>query len=117
MAGARVADQMRAQDVVVLEMHQCLPLVDYFVLATGTSRRQIKSMADRINERLGDAGGAKRGTEGYDEARWVLLDFGDVVVHLFDAPTRDYYDLEMMWGDAPRIPWQRGGPSHSHEQT
>ena len=106
VAGARVASGMRARDVVVLDMRRCLPMIDYFVLATGTSARQMKGMADRIDDGLSDAGARRRGTEGYREARWILLDFGDVVVRLFDAPTRDYYALEMMWGDAPRVPWQ-----------
>ena len=107
---------MRAQDIVVLAMRRCLPLIDYFVLATGTSRRQLQSMADRVDEAMTDAGARRRGIEGYDEARWILMDFGDVVVHLFDADTREYYALEMMWGDASRTRWQGGGRSHQDPQ-
>jgi ribosome-associated protein len=93
----------------VLDLRKLTAMVDYFVLATGTSRRQIHAMADEIDRVMNEHGETKIGIEGYRESRWVLLDYGDVVVHLFDDETRRYYDLENLWGDAPRVEW-------NHEQ-
>lgn len=81
--------------------------MDYFVIATGTSRRQIHSMADEIDRVMEQMGEKKIGIEGYHESHWVLIDYGDIVVHLFDDQTRLYYDLETLWGDAPRVEWNR----------
>ena len=91
--------------MVLLDLRKLTSIVDYFVIATGTSRRQIHSMADEIDEAMNSAGDQKLGIEGYGESHWVLLDYGDVVVHLFDEEKRLYYDLENLWGDAPRVPW------------
>jgi ribosome-associated protein len=93
----------------VLDLRKLTAMVDYFVIATGTSRRQIHAMADEIDRVMNEYGEQKIGIEGYRESRWVLLDYGDVVVHLFDDETRRYYDLENLWGDAPRVEW-------NHEQ-
>ncbi len=93
----------------MLDLRKLTAMVDYFVLATGTSRRQIHAMADEIDRVMNEHGETKIGIEGYRESRWVLLDYGDVVVHLFDDETRRYYDLENLWGDAPRVEW-------NHEQ-
>jgi ribosome-associated protein len=103
LACAAVAADNKGRDVVVLDLRQLTPLVDYFIIATGTSRRQIHTIADEI-ERIMSARGERRiGIEGYGASRWVLLDYGDVVVHVFDDATRRYYDLENLWGDAPRV--------------
>jgi ribosome-associated protein len=77
---------------------------DYFVIATGSSRRQMHAVSDEI-ERIVKAnwGDEKRGIEGYNESRWIVLDYGDVVVQLFDSDSRDYWDLEHLWGDAKRV--------------
>jgi ribosome-associated protein len=88
-------------------MRGITPLYDYCVLATGTSRRQIHTMAEEI-DRVMHADGEKRlGIEGYEAARWVVQDYGDVVVHIFDAESRSYYGLEDLWADAVRIDWER----------
>ena len=102
---ANVADENRGRDIVVLDLRKLTPLVDYFVIATGTSRRQIHAMAEEIDRAMNEHGEKKMGIEGYQESRWVLLDFGDIVIHLFDDATRRYYDLENLWGDAPRVEW------------
>ena len=102
---ASVAADNRGRDVLVLDLRKLTSLVDYFVIATGTSRRQIHSMADEIDRAMNQMGDEKLGIEGYGESHWVLLDYGDIVVHLFDEATRKYYDLENLWGDAPRIEW------------
>lgn len=102
---ARVAADNRGRDVVVLDLRKLTSVVDYFVIGTGTSRRQIHSMADEIDEAMNACGDEKLGIEGYGESHWVLLDYGDVVVHLFDEDRRRYYDLENLWGDATRLSW------------
>lgn len=90
---------------MVLDLRSITPIVDYFVLATGTSRRQIHTMAEEIDRVMNEQGDKKIGIEGYEASRWVLLDYGDIVVHMFDEATRQYYDLENLWGDAPRVDW------------
>jgi ribosome-associated protein len=78
-------------------------ITDIFVIATGTSRRHVLTLADEVVERLGHLDRRPLRREGLEHATWVLLDYGDLVVHLFDEPTRRYYDLERLWIDAPRL--------------
>jgi ribosome-associated protein len=107
MAVARTAAENRAENIVILDMHEVTPVFDYFIVATGGSRRQLHAIADEIDQTLRKEMGDKRlGREGLDDSRWILLDFGDIVVHLFDEETRAYYDLEQLWSDAKRIPFE-----------
>ena len=111
LAAARTADENRGRDIVVLDMRELTPIFDYFVIVTGTSRRQLHAISEEIDDTLQLKLGDKRiGIEGYNESRWILLDYGDVVVHLFDAETRDYYDLEQLWGAAQRVPFESSQP-------
>jgi ribosome-associated protein len=103
---ARVAADNKGRDVLVLDMRDITPLYDYFVLATGTSRRQIHTMAEEIDAALRAEGDERLGIEGYEASRWVVQDYGDVVVHLFDPDTRLYYALEELWADAPQVDWE-----------
>lgn len=106
LAAARTAYENRGRDVVVLDMREQTPLFDYFVLATGTSRRQLHAMSEEIDHTLEDDLGDRRmSIEGYNESRWILLDYGSVVIHLFDEETREYYALEQLWSGARRIPY------------
>lgn len=82
-------------------------VTDYFVIATGTSDRQIRSTADHILQAAKEKGRKPIGVDGYEQAHWVLIDFADVVVHIFAPSYRELYDLELLWGDAPRVRWQR----------
>jgi ribosome-associated protein len=100
---ARVALENKARDVIILDMRGITPLFDYFVLATGASRRQIHTLAEEIDDALRALGETRRGLEGYEPGRWVVLDYGDLVIHLFDPETRGYYGLEDLWADAPRV--------------
>ena len=104
VTAARVAAETRGTDIAVLDLHGLTDVVDYFVIATGSSRRQMHAMADEIEkvvkEELHDR---KLGGEGYTEGRWIVLDYGDVMVHLFDADARGYWDIEHLWSDAPRV--------------
>ena len=109
LAAARTADDNRGQDIAVLDMRSMTPEFDYFVLVTGNSRRQLHAIGDEIERILKDElSDEKLGIEGYNESRWILLDYGSVVVHLFDAETRNYYALEDLWAEAQRVPlpWQ-----------
>ena len=106
---ARVAADNKARDVVVLDMRGITPLYDYFILATGTSRRQIHTLAEEIDAGLRALGDRRLAIEGYEASKWVVQDYGDVVVHLFDPDTRTYYALEELWADAPRVDWEQVG--------
>ena len=104
LAAARVAADNNGTDVVILDMRELTPIFDYFVLATGTSRRQLHAMSEEIDHKLEDELKDRReGIEGYQESRWILLDYGTVVIHLFDQEMRDYYALEQLWATADRV--------------
>jgi len=103
LAAAKVADERHCSDIIVLDLRGISPATDYFVIATGTSDRQMRTVADEISEEARKQGLQRFGMAGYEHARWILLDFIDVVVHIFDREYRDYYDLELLWGDAKKI--------------
>jgi ribosome-associated protein len=101
-----VADK-KAMDVVVLDMSDASSITDYFLICSGGSERQVQAIADAISEQLKQAGMTALGVEGYREGHWVLMDYGDVIVHLFSQETRDFYDLERLWANAPRLDLSR----------
>jgi ribosome-associated protein len=103
LAAAEVAAGRHCRDIVVLDLKGKSPATDYFVIATGTSDRQMRTVADEISEAARERGLQRFGRAGYEQARWILLDFIDVVIHIFDNEYRDYYDLELLWGDAKRL--------------
>ena len=84
-------------------MHKISDITDFFVILSGNSTRQVKAITDYIIEKLKQLGQKVRHIEGYRYALWILLDCGDVIVHVFHTPTRSFYDLERLWGDAPQI--------------
>ena len=102
-AFAEVALDRKAEAVVALDVRELTSFTDAFVIATGTSDRHVRAVADAILERGRDLGHKRLGAEGYDEGRWVLIDFNAVVVHVFQEDVRDDYDLERLWGDAAAI--------------
>jgi len=104
---ARLASDSHCEDVVVLDLRGISPVTDYFVVATGASGRQMRSVADDVATYGRSIGQPAWHKAGMDSAQWVLLDFVDVVVHLFDQQARGYYDLELMWGEAPHVEWAR----------
>lgn len=104
---ARVATDYKARDVVVLDMRGVTPLYDFLVLATGSSRRQIHTLAEEIDAAMAREGETRLGIEGYASAKWVVQDYGDIVVHLFDSETRSYYGLDDLWADARRLDWEQ----------
>lgn len=104
LAAARGAAENRGQNIVVLDLREITPVFDYFVIANGTSRRQLHAMSEEIDRALeGELDDKRMGIEGYRESRWILLDYGTVVVHLFDEETRSYYDMENLWAQAKRV--------------
>lgn len=97
-------DDLKAHNIVLLDVRKLTGITDYMIIASGTSSRHVKSLADRTEEALRPLGRRPLGVEGTDVAEWVLVDFGDVLVHVMQAPTRDLYDLERLWADAPSLP-------------
>jgi ribosome-associated protein len=104
---ARVADDSRARDVVVLDMTAIVAWVDYLVICSGSSRRQLCAIADDVEKHLLEVGDRKIGTEGYEKGDWIVLDFADVILHAFSDEKRGYYELEHLWGDAKPVEWRR----------
>ena len=101
-AAARTADENRGQDIAVLDMRSITPVFDYFVIVTGNSRRQLHAISEEIDHCLEDEMGDQRmGIEGYNESRWILLDYGTVVIHLFDEETREFYAARASSGVRP----------------
>jgi ribosome-associated protein len=107
LAAAKIASERHCSDIVVLDLKGKSPATDYFVIATGTSGRQMRAVADEICGAARDEGQQRFGRAGYEQARWILLDFIDIVIHIFDSEYRDYYDLELLWGDAKRLKWDK----------
>src|SRR5262249_43965923 len=97
-ACARVADDNRGKDILLLDLRKATCLVDFFVIVTATSRRQSHAIAEEVDKEMKRRGEAKLGVEGSEEGRWVLIDYGDFVVHVLSAEARAYYALEEIWG-------------------
>jgi ribosome-associated protein len=110
---AEVAYDKKAEDIVILDVSKILVITSYFVIASGQSRKQLQAIADGIQEKLRPLGLRRRGTEGYDDGKWILIDYGDVIVQLFGQDVRGFYNLEVVWGDAPRVPFSPPGPDRS----
>jgi ribosome-associated protein len=103
IAAAKIAEERHCTDIVVLDLRGLSPATDYFVIATGTSERQMRTVADEVSQMGRERGIHRFGRAGYEQGRWILIDFVDVVVHLFDPEYRQFYDLELLWGDAEKI--------------
>jgi ribosome-associated protein len=104
---ARTAADNKGRDILVLDMRSCTPLFDYFIISTGTSRRQIHTLAEETDAALRAEGDTRHGIEGYEASKWIVQDYGDIMVHVFDPDTRDYYKLEELWADAKKVDWER----------
>jgi ribosome-associated protein len=103
---AKVAAENKGQNVVVLDLREVTPIFDYFVISTGASRRQVHTIVEETDAALRAVGDRRLGIEGYETSRWIVQDYGDVVVHTFDHDTREFYQLEELWADAKRIDWE-----------
>lgn len=101
---AEAADAKGGDDLVALDVSEPLPLVDVFLLVTGRNERNVAAIADEIEDKLHEAGHKRLRREGRQESRWILLDFGDLVVHVFHQEERAFYALERLWKDCPVVP-------------
>ncbi len=100
---ARAALDHKAVDLVILDVRALSSFTDYFIICSGNSDRQVQAITSHIEEKLGQEGILPMGLEGKSGGRWALLDYGDVVIHVFYQPVREFYDLERLWADAPRV--------------
>lgn len=115
---ARTADENRGQDIQVLDVRELTSIFDYFVIATGTSRRQLHAISEEIDNRLEkELGDERMGIEGYSESSWILLDYGSVVIHLFDEETREFFALEDLWADGKKVAWENPANAASNVET
>ncbi len=101
VTAVKAADDKRAEDIVVLNMKGISLVADYFIICHGNSDKQVQAIAREMKEKVGESGYHINRMEGFDEARWVLVDLGDVIAHIFHKDERGYYNLERLWGDAP----------------
>jgi len=108
---ARIAEDSHCEEILVLDLGGISPVTEYFVIATGTSDRQMRSIADEMAQKGKKTGHKVWHVAGRDGGDWIVLDFVDVVVHLFNEELRRYYDLELIWGEAPRVEWRRPTPA------
>jgi ribosome-associated protein len=105
VTAARAAAAKQAADVTILDVHGLIVITDYFVIASGETDRQVKTIVEEVERSVRDLGEKPVRREGDASSRWVLLDYIDVVVHVFAQEEREYYDLERLWRDAPRLGW------------
>jgi ribosome-associated protein len=101
----RLAADLKSENVVTLDLRGISSVTDFAVIATGTSERQIRAVADRLIAFARTVGERPYGVAGLESGKWVVIDFVDVVIHVFAAAQREYYDLDLLWGDAPRLVW------------
>ena len=111
VAAAAAADK-KGEDIVVLDVGDILGIADAFVITSASNTRQVRTIVEEVEKQVREKSEAKpRAVEGLDDASWVLLDYGDVVVHVFLTETRAFYGLERLWADAARVPWENAAAS------
>jgi ribosome-associated protein len=113
IAAARAAAEKQATDIVVLDVSRIIVITDHFVICTASTQRQIRTVIDAVEEALREMGEKPLRREGEPEAGWWLLDYVDVVVHVFGEEEREYYDLERLWSDAPQVAWEASDAASS----
>jgi ribosome-associated protein len=104
---AKTAQDNKGSNIVVLDLRRLTPMFDYFVISTGASRRQVHTITEETDAALRAVGDKRLAVEGYETSKWIVQDYGDVMVHVFDSETRDYYNLEDLWADAEKIDWEQ----------
>jgi ribosome-associated protein len=113
------AEEKKALDIVVLDLREIATFTDYFMIVSGTNERQVQAISDGVVETLKKAGTSAARVEGYKSAEWILLDYGDFVVHVFDDKARKFYDLERLWRESKRVelPAEPGGGANGSLRT
>ncbi len=96
-------DDKKAEDISIIDIREVSVIADYFIIAGGSNKSQIQALSDTVEEKLGRAGLPLKQIEGYNNANWILLDFGDIIIHIFDKENRLFYDLERIWRDGKKI--------------
>ncbi|MCI7042754.1 MAG: ribosome silencing factor [Lachnospiraceae bacterium] len=96
-------EDKKAEDIAIIDISEVSVIADYFIIAGGNNKSQIQALSDVVDEKLGRAGLPLKQIEGYNNANWILLDFGDIIVHIFDKENRLFYDLERIWCDGKKI--------------
>ena len=104
LAAVRAADEKKALDIVVLDLREIASFTDFFVIASGANERQVQAISDEVYDSLKKDGSPAARVEGYKTAEWILLDYGDFVVHVFEQKARKFYDLERLWRESRRFP-------------
>lgn len=104
LTAVRAAESKKAADIKVLDLREITSFADFFVICSAASQRQIQAISDEVEKRLKEEGEAPLSVEGYPNAEWVLMDYGDLLVHIFTAQSRQYYDLERLWRHAKEVP-------------
>lgn len=99
LAAIDALEDKKAEDIRIIDISEVSPLADYFIIANGGNRNQVQALADNVEELLGRLGYERRPVEGYDNANWILLDYKDIIIHIFDRENRGFYDLERIWRD------------------
>ncbi|MFN0092599.1 MAG: ribosome silencing factor [Acidimicrobiales bacterium] len=110
-AAARAAADKLGVDTVVLEVGDVLSITEFFVITSGANARQVRTIVDEVERCVAELGARPAAVEGLDQASWVLVDYGSFVVHVFLQETRDYYQLERLWADVPRLDWRAAAPA------
>ena len=113
---ARAADEKKAEDVIILDMADLTVLTDYFVICSGSTNAQVRAIIEAVEKSLAEEGVYPLRREGDHVSRWALMDYGGVVVHVFHHVERDYYRLEELWKQAPRVDWQAETPLPSRAE-
>jgi ribosome-associated protein len=111
LIAAGAADKKKGIDIIILDLRELTSIADYFVICSGASTTQVEAISDEVGRRLAEEHLRPSHIEGESESTWILLDYGDVVVHVFEEQTRAYYALDRLWGDAPRVPLLRSEPT------
>jgi ribosome-associated protein len=112
-----LADNKKAENIVILDVHEISSITDFFVIATGMSEPHLRAIMDEVRDKLQEETGLKpRATDGNLHTAWVVLDYFDVIVHIMRADVRQHYDLEGLWGDAPRVRLRRRTPARPPSQ-
>ena len=107
LLAAEVCDEKKAKEIVVLDVRKITSISDYFIVFSTSNERQARAIAEEMRMKLKEMGKREMGVEGIDDARWVLQDFGDIVLHIFHESQREFYDIEGLWADAKQVRWKK----------